>query len=72
MRQVNGLVLISAALIAAAPAGAVTNDQTRIIDEGVNRSQRMVNAHELFDDIEPCLTMSSNMRKAQNLGDCQA
>jgi hypothetical protein len=65
MRQIGWLLLASATLGAAAPAGAVTNDIARIIDEGMNHSQLMLNAHELFDDIGPRLTISSNMRKAQ-------
>ena len=53
------------AVIAAAPAWAATSDTARIIDEGMNHSQIMPNAHELFDDIGPRLTISTNMRKAQ-------
>lgn len=65
MRRVNGLLFVSAALVVVAPASAVTNDTARIIDEGMNHSQIMADAHELFDDIGPRLTISSNMRKAQ-------
>lgn len=65
MRHLTEMLLVSAALIAAAPAGAVTNDTARIIDEGMNRSQVMRNAHELFDDIGPRLTISTNMGKAR-------
>ena len=57
--------LISAALISSA-AGAATTDTSRIVDEGFNRSQVMVNAHELLDRIGPRLTISTNMRRAQD------
>lgn len=60
-----GWVLMASAALVAAPAGAVTSETARIIDEGMNRSQIMLNAHELFDDIGPRLTNSTNMRKAQ-------
>lgn len=66
MRHISWTFLASAAICAAAPAAAVTTDTARIIDEGMNRSQLMLNAHELFDDIGPRLTNSTNMRKAQD------
>ena len=47
-------------------ASAAAGDTARIIDEGMNRSQVMLNAHELMDDIGPRLTISTNMRKAQD------
>jgi hypothetical protein len=56
---------LASAAIAASPATAVANDTARIIDEGMNRSQVMVTAHELMDDIGPRLTISTNMRRAQ-------
>jgi hypothetical protein len=59
----NQLLLASAALLSA-PAMAAS-DTARIIDEGMNRSQVMVTAHELMDDIGPRLTISSNMQRAQ-------
>jgi hypothetical protein len=64
MRAIGWTLMASAALVAA-PAAAATTDIARIIDEGMNRSQLTVNAHELFDDIGPRLTNSTNMRKAQ-------
>ena len=64
MRRIDLLACV--AMVAAVPAGAATSDNARIIDEGMNHSQIMLNAHELFDDIGPRLTISTNMRKAQN------
>lgn len=48
--------------VAAQSPGATS----RIIDEGLNRSQVMVSAHELMDGIGPRLTISTNMAKAQD------
>ena len=62
----RAFVLLASAALVAAPASAVTSDTARIIDEGMNRSQIMLNAHELFDNIGPRLTNSTNMRKAQS------
>jgi hypothetical protein len=59
-------MLTASAAFLAVPASAVTTDTARIIDEGMNRSQIMLNAHELFDDIGPRLTNSTNMRRAQD------
>jgi hypothetical protein len=59
------LILASAAIISSS-AQAVTNDTARIIDEGMNRSQVMLTAHELMDGIGPRLTISTNMTKAQD------
>jgi len=64
MRALGWMLTASAAFLAV-PASAVTTDTARIIDEGMNRSQIMLNAHELFDDIGPRLTNSTNMRRAQ-------
>jgi len=61
-----GWMLTAWAAFLAVPASAVTTDTARIIDEGMNRSQIMLNAHELFDDIGPRLTNSTNMRRAQD------
>jgi carboxypeptidase Q len=58
--------VLMASVVLAAPAAAVTTDTARIVDEGMNHSQIMLNAHELFDDIGPRLTNSTNMRKAQD------
>jgi hypothetical protein len=60
-----GWVLAPVAIVAST-APAATNDTHRIIDEGMNRSQLMLTAHELMDDIGPRLTISTNMRKAQD------
>ena len=60
----NALLLATAAFVAT-PALAAANDTARIIDEGMNRSQVMITAHELMDDIGPRLTISSNMQRAQ-------
>jgi hypothetical protein len=65
MRGLSWVLLASSALVASA-APAATNDTARIIDEGMNRSEVMVTAHELMDDIGPRLTNSTNMRKAQD------
>ena len=65
VRSLTWMLLTSAA-IAASPAAAATGDTARIIDEGMNRSQVMVTAHELMDDIGPRLTISTNMRRAQD------
>jgi hypothetical protein len=59
------LGLTASAVFCASAAAGATNDTARIIDEGMNRSQLMLNAHELFDDIGPRLTSSTNIRKAQ-------
>jgi hypothetical protein len=60
-----GWALASVAFLASATQAA-TNDTQRIIDEGMNRSRIMLTAHELMDDIGPRLTISTNMRKAQD------
>ncbi|MFL6785036.1 MAG: M20/M25/M40 family metallo-hydrolase [Sphingomicrobium sp.] len=65
MRAHLWALLASSAVVASA-AGAATSDTSRIIDEGMNRSQVMVTSHELMDDIGPRLTNSTNMRKAQD------
>jgi hypothetical protein len=57
---------MASAAAAAVPAAAATSDTARIIDDGMKHSQIMLNAHELFDDIGPRLTNSTNMRKAQD------
>jgi hypothetical protein len=64
MRSLIKLLLVSAAV--AAPAGAAPTDIARIIDEGMNRSEVMTSAHELMDGIGPRLTISTNMRRAQD------
>ena len=57
--------LASAALISSS-VGAAAPDTSRIVDEGMNRSRIMLNAHELLDGIGPRLTISTNMRRAQD------
>lgn len=59
--------LAGCCLLALAPAASLAADQnSRIIDEGLNRSQVMLTAHELIDGIGPRLTISTNMRRAQD------
>jgi len=65
MRSLVKLLLASAAL-AAVPAGAAPSDTARIIDEGMNRSEIMLSAHELMDGIGPRLTISTGMHRAQD------
>lgn len=60
------VIVASAALPAPADAQRASSDIQRIVDEGMNRSEVMVTAHELMDDIGPRLTNSTNMRKAQD------
>lgn len=60
------LTLLASTMISATPASGATGDTARIVDEGMNRSQLMLTAHELFDDIGPRLTISTNIRKAQD------
>jgi carboxypeptidase Q len=56
----------AAALITSAGAFAQADgDTARIIDEGMNRSQVMMTAHELMDGIGSRLTISTGMRQAQ-------
>jgi hypothetical protein len=66
MTRFNSLVLTTAALALASAASAATPDTARIVDEGMNRSQVMITAHELMDGIGPRLTISTNMQKAQD------
>ena len=64
---------IRAALLAAAALGLVSvagyaqeaGDSARVIDEGMNRSQVQLTAHDLMDKIGPRLTNSPNMRRAE-------
>ena len=55
----------AAALSFAAPAVA-QSENSRIVDEGMNHSQLMMNASELMDGIGPRLTNSHNIRKAED------
>ena len=65
MRGLNWM-LAASAIVASSAAAAAPGDTARIVDEGMNRSQVMINAHELMDDIGPRLTISTNIRKAQD------
>ncbi len=59
-------LLTSVALAAAGTAAAQpTSDTARIIDEGMNRSQVMLTAHELLDGIGHRLTNSNNLDRAE-------
>jgi carboxypeptidase Q len=64
MLRLHAALLASCALCASAAVAAT--DTQRIVDEGMNRSQVMINAHQLMDGIGPRLTISTNMRKAQD------
>lgn len=59
----------SAAMLTPAALGAKDADDTeytgRIVDEGMNRSQVQMTAHELMDRIGPRLSNSPNMRRAE-------
>ena len=56
---------LATCLLAIAPAATHASDvNLRIIDEGMNRSQVMINAHELLDGIGPRLTNSPAMDRA--------
>ncbi|HET9810598.1 MAG TPA: M20/M25/M40 family metallo-hydrolase [Sphingomicrobium sp.] len=60
------LLLTMTAALAIAPAAAQsTSDTARIIDEGLNRSEVMVNASELMDGIGGRLTNSANLDRAE-------
>ena len=60
------ILLTGAALAVAGTAAAQpTSDTARIIDEGLNRSQVMLSAHELMDGIGHRLTNSHGMDRAQ-------
>lgn len=54
------------ALLAASPAAYAQSDVSRIVDEGMNRSQVMSTAHELIDGIGGRLTNSTSMRRAED------
>jgi len=59
------LALMTSAVLFASAAMAAPTDTARIIDEGMNRSQVMLTAHELMDDIGPRLTNSPNIHRAE-------
>ena len=58
--------VLAAMTLAPTSLGAKDADATsQIIDEGMNRSQVQMTAHELIDQIGPRLTNSPNMRRAE-------
>lgn len=58
--------IVAGCLLAVAPvASRAADDNSRILDEGMNHSDVMLAAHHLMDDIGPRLTISTNMRRAQ-------
>ncbi|MGZ2411547.1 carboxypeptidase Q [Sphingomonas sp. F9_3S_D5_B_2] len=63
--RVLGWVLLTSAALTASATSAAPSDTARIIDEGMNRSQVMLNAHELMDGIGPRLTNSPSIRRAE-------
>jgi carboxypeptidase Q len=67
MKTVAAILFGSAALVALQPAAAQSSgDIARIVDEGMNRSQVMVNASQLMDGIGPRLTNSTNLDRAED------
>lgn len=65
MTRFATLALLAAMTLGAVPAAA-QSDVSRIVDEGMNRSQVMLNAHELVDGIGGRLSNSTSMRKAED------
>jgi len=61
-------ILLATAVLAtsAAPAAGAPSDIARIVDEGMNRSEAMLNASELMDRIGPRLTNSHNLDRAED------
>lgn len=58
--------IMAATLLGASVAAHAQSDASRIIDEGMNRSQVMISAHELVDGIGGRLTNSTAMRQAED------
>jgi carboxypeptidase Q len=58
--------LLASAVVVSGVANAATSDTSRIIDEGMNRSQVMLTASELMDRIGPRLTNSANLDRAED------
>jgi hypothetical protein len=58
--------IVAAALLGSSATAFAQSDVSRIVDEGMNRSQVMTSAHELVDGIGGRLTNSSSMRKAED------
>jgi hypothetical protein len=65
LRMSKWVWLASIAMMSSS-VGAAVPDTSRTVDEGMNRSRIMLNAHELLDGIGPRLTISTNMRRAQD------
>lgn len=61
-RVISALSFIA---MASMPAAAQVDDNNRLVDEGMNRSQVMSLAQEMTDDIGPRLTNSPAMRRAE-------
>lgn len=57
---------IAAAMLGSSAAAFAQSDVSRIVDEGMNRSQVMTTAHELMDGIGGRLTNSTAMRQAES------
>ena len=66
MRKLGMLLLASATLLGASAGYAAPGDNARIIDEGMNRSQVMVNASQLMDGIGGRLTNSHSLDRAED------
>ena len=66
MRKLGMLLLASATLLGASAGYAAQGDNARIIDEGMNRSQVMVNASQLMDGIGGRLTNSHSLDRAED------
>lgn len=62
---VRSLPIALALLSAGSSAAMAQSDTSRIIDEGMNRSQVMTTAHELMDGIGARLSNSTSMRRAE-------
>ena len=58
--------VVAAALVGSSTVAFAQSDVSRIIDEGMNRSQVMTTAHELVDGIGGRLTNSTSMRRAED------
>ena len=66
MRKLGMALLASAAMLGASAGSAAPGDTARIIDEGMNRSQVMLNASQLMDGIGGRLTNSHSLRRAED------
>jgi hypothetical protein len=66
MRKLGMALLASAAMLGASAGSAAPGDNARIIDEGMNRSQVMLNASQLMDGIGGRLTNSHSLDRAED------